>query len=68
MNSRQKTFAQTNLSRQIDKKKDLLIETDRAIVMKDAYPKAQYHFLVVAREDIPNVTAVSCIYNLCIFL
>lgn len=62
MESKQKTFAQSDLRRQIDKKKDLLIETDLAIVMKDAYPKAQYHFLVVAREDIPNVAAVSCIY------
>lgn len=58
MNSN-KLLAQSSLTRQMEKQKKLLIETDRACVMKDFYPKAQYHFLVVAKEDIPNVTAVS---------
>lgn len=58
MNSN-KLLAQSSLTRQMEKQKKLLIETDRACVMKDVYPKAQYHFLVVAKEDIPNVTAVS---------
>lgn len=57
MNSK-KLLAQASLTHQMEKKQNLLIETDQACVMKDAYPKAQYHFLVVAKEDIPNVTAV----------
>lgn len=59
MNESHKLLAQASLTRQMNQQKNLLIETDRACVMKDAYPKAQYHFLVVAKEDIPNVTAVS---------
>lgn len=41
------------------KTEEHLIETDQAVVIKDAYPKAQYHFIVVSKEDIPNVSAVS---------
>lgn len=52
-------MAENRLRCQMGEKRDLLIETDRATVMKDIYPKAQYHFLVVAKEDITNVTAVS---------
>ncbi|KAH8406667.1 hypothetical protein KR222_002338 [Zaprionus bogoriensis] len=52
-------FAKASLVRQVGDQKDLLIETDRAAVMKDTYPKAQYHFLVVSKEAIANVTALT---------
>ncbi|XP_064550976.1 aprataxin-like protein [Drosophila montana] len=48
-----------NLTYQMQQGKGQLIETDLALVMKDAYPKAQYHFLVVPKEDIPNVCALT---------
>ncbi|KAM8704249.1 hypothetical protein ACLKA7_008793 [Drosophila subpalustris] len=43
----------------MDKQENFLIESEQAAVMKDAYPKAQYHFLVVAKENIDNVTALT---------
>ncbi|EDW68113.2 uncharacterized protein Dvir_GJ22722 [Drosophila virilis] len=51
--------ARDNLTYQMQQGKAQLIETDLATVMKDAYPKAQYHFLVVPKEDISNVCALT---------
>ncbi|XP_030374846.1 aprataxin-like protein [Scaptodrosophila lebanonensis] len=39
--------------------KHIIMETDRAAVMKSVKPKAQYHFLVLPKEDIANVTALT---------
>ncbi|XP_032597732.1 aprataxin-like protein [Drosophila grimshawi] len=54
-----KEAAKCSLTRILQKKRECLIETELAAVMKDAYPKAQYHFLVVPKEDISNVTAMT---------
>lgn len=55
--SNRREFAKKVLTQRAKTEKPL-IETDRAVVIKDAYPKAQCHFIVVSKEDIPNVTAV----------
>ncbi|XP_041450910.1 aprataxin-like protein [Drosophila obscura] len=47
------------LKKKISNKEHLLIESDRAVVVKADYPKAQYHFRVVAKEDIADVTKLS---------
>lgn len=54
-----KEAARDSLTCQMQQGKGQLIETDLATVMKDVYPKAQYHFLVVPKEDISNICAVS---------
>ncbi|XP_046865676.1 aprataxin-like protein isoform X1 [Drosophila willistoni] len=48
-----------NLLRQVHEEKNILIKNDHAWVVNDAYPKAQYHFLVVSKEDIENVTKLT---------
>ncbi|XP_034488475.1 aprataxin-like protein [Drosophila innubila] len=55
----ERELARSSLTRELDKKHDFLIETDQAAVIKDSYPKAQYHFLVVAKENIDKVTALT---------
>ncbi|XP_032674511.1 aprataxin isoform X2 [Odontomachus brunneus] len=30
-------------------------EDDKTVIIKDKYPKAQFHFLVLPREDIPSI-------------
>lgn len=37
----------------------LIISNDIAVVIKDRYPKAKYHFLVLPHEDIDNLFEVS---------
>ncbi|EDW14834.2 aprataxin-like protein [Drosophila mojavensis] len=56
--SNRREFAKKVLTQRAKTEKPL-IETDRAVVIKDAYPKAQCHFIVVSKEDIPNVTALT---------
>lgn len=36
-----------------------IISNDIAVVIKDRYPKAKYHFLVLPKEDIDNLFEVS---------
>ncbi|XP_051862736.1 aprataxin-like protein [Drosophila albomicans] len=51
------SVARHALVKRLENNKDtILIESDRAAVMKDRYPKAQYHFLIVCKEDIANVS------------
>ncbi|XP_003736934.2 aprataxin-like protein [Drosophila pseudoobscura] len=47
------------LRKKILDKNHILIESDRAVVVKADYPKAQYHFRVVAKEDIEDVTKLT---------
>lgn len=35
-----------------------IISSKEAIVMEDKFPKAKYHFLVLPRENIPNIFQV----------
>lgn len=37
-----------------------IIESDdKIVIIKDAYPKAKYHFLILPKEDIKNLNAVT---------
>lgn len=35
-----------------------VMEDDKVVVIKDKYPKARYHFLVIPKEDIPQIRNV----------
>lgn len=37
-----------------------LIRSNLAVVIKDKFPKAKHHFLVLPLEDIPSIFKVSC--------
>lgn len=38
---------------------DLIVESDdKMVVIKDKYPKAKYHFLVMPKESIPNLKSL----------
>lgn len=37
----------------------IVISNDIAVVIKDKYPKAKYHFLILPRENIPSIYHVS---------
>ncbi|XP_034664145.1 aprataxin-like protein [Drosophila subobscura] len=47
------------LKKKINDKEHILIESDQAVVVKADYPKAQYHFRVVAKADIADVTKLT---------
>ncbi|XP_034132551.1 aprataxin-like protein [Drosophila guanche] len=47
------------LKKKINDKKHILIQSDQAVVVKADYPKAQYHFRVVAKADIADVTKLT---------
>lgn len=38
-----------------------MISTDKAVVIKDMYPKSKYHYLVLPWEDISNIYHVSIV-------
>lgn len=53
-----KAYFRDELSRKLKDKKNFIIESDRAVVIKADFPKSQYHFRVVAKEELRDVTQV----------
>ncbi|KRF83680.1 uncharacterized protein Dvir_GJ22723, isoform B [Drosophila virilis] len=52
-------FQRGELTRKMEAGKDVVIQTDRAAVLRNVdCPKAEYHFVIFPREDIKNVTAL----------
>lgn len=51
-------YIRDELQRKLNDKRNFLIESDRAVVMKADYPKSQYHFRVVAKEEFRDITQV----------
>ncbi|XP_064549832.1 aprataxin-like protein isoform X2 [Drosophila montana] len=52
-------FQRGELTRKMEAGKDVVIQTDRAAVLRNVdCPKAEYHFVVLPKEDIANVTAL----------
>ncbi|KAH8374846.1 hypothetical protein KR200_007415 [Drosophila serrata] len=54
-----KAFFRDELKRKLKDKRNFLIETDRAVVIKADFPKSQYHFRVVAKEEIRDITQLT---------
>lgn len=42
-----------------------LMETENAVIIRDRFPKAMYHFLVLPKADVPSIFVVSIIFELC---
>lgn len=38
----------------------LVISSDSVVIIKDKYPKAQHHFLILPRENIHSIYKVNC--------
>ncbi|KAH8256343.1 hypothetical protein KR032_001627, partial [Drosophila birchii] len=51
-------YFRNELKRKLKDKRNFLIETDQAVVIKNDFPKSQYHFRVVAKEEIRDITEV----------
>lgn len=53
-------YERGRLTRLMESGEEVVLETDMAAVLRNtANPKAEYHFLVLPKADIINVTAVS---------
>lgn len=53
-------YERGRLTRKMEAGEDVVLETEMAAVMcNTANPKAEYHYLVLPKVDIINVTAVS---------
>lgn len=53
-------YERGRLTRLMEAGEDVVLQTDMAAVLRNsANPKAEYHFLVLPKVDIINVTAVS---------
>lgn len=53
-------FERNVLTRKLESGEDVVIQTDRAAVLRNVtYPKAKYHFIVLPKEQIENVTALT---------
>ncbi|XP_034485954.1 aprataxin-like protein [Drosophila innubila] len=53
-------FQRGLLTRKMEAGEDVVIQTDKAAVLRNVIlPKAQYHFVVLPKEDIANVTALT---------
>ncbi|XP_017060822.1 aprataxin-like protein [Drosophila ficusphila] len=59
MEKDEKAFFRDELKRKLNDKRNFLIETDRAVVIKADFPKSQYHFRVVAKEELGDVTKIT---------
>lgn len=52
-------FKRGELTRKLNAGEDVVIQSDRAAVLRNVTcPKAQYHFVVLPKEEIANVLAV----------
>lgn len=52
-------YKRSELTRRLNAGENVIIQSDRAAVLQNvANPKAQYHFVVLPKEDIENVIAV----------
>lgn len=59
-------FERGVLTRKMEAGEDVVIQTDKAAVLRNVtFPKAKYHFVILPKEDIANVTAVSTFVLLC---
>lgn len=58
MEKDEKAYFRDELQRKLKDKRNFLIETDRAVVIKADFPKSQYHFRVVAKEELRDITQV----------
>ncbi|KAH8326599.1 hypothetical protein KR067_010706 [Drosophila pandora] len=54
-----KAYIRDELSRKLKDKRNFIIESDRAVVIKADFPKSQYHFRVVAKEELRDVTQLN---------
>ncbi len=45
-----------------------VISSDTAVVIKDKFPKAKHHYLVLPYEDIPSLFEVSTLHRFVSFL
>lgn len=53
-------YERDRLTRLMESGEEVVLQTDMAAVLRNtANPKAEYHFLVLPKVDIINVTAVS---------
>ncbi|KAI8045962.1 hypothetical protein M5D96_002153 [Drosophila gunungcola] len=52
-------YFRDELKRKLKDKRNFLIESDRAVVIKADYPKSQYHFRVVAKEELRDITQLN---------
>lgn len=52
-------YIRDELQRKLNDKRNFLIESDRAVVIKADYPKSQYHFRVVAKEEFRDITQLT---------
>ncbi|EDW49470.1 GM26841 [Drosophila sechellia] len=52
-------YFRDELKRKLNDKRNFLIESDRAVVIKADYPKSQYHFRVVAKEEFRDITQLT---------
>nr|XP_017036059.1 aprataxin-like protein isoform X1 [Drosophila kikkawai] len=55
----EKAYFRDELKRKLKDKRNFLIETDRAVVIKADFPKSQYHFRVVAKEELRDITQLT---------
>lgn len=49
------------LKQTLQNQDNIIFETDHVSVIKDKYPKAQYHFLVIAKGDVSSIKSLK--YN-----
>lgn len=62
-------YERGRLTRKMEAGEDVVLQSEMAAVIQNtANPKAEYHFIVLPKVDIVNVTAVSRCTNLCLIL
>ncbi|KRK02844.1 uncharacterized protein Dyak_GE28076 [Drosophila yakuba] len=52
-------YFRDELKRKLSDKRNFLIESDRAVVIKADFPKSQYHFRVVAKDEFRDITKLT---------
>uniref|UniRef100_B3P0B5 GG23295 n=2 Tax=Drosophila erecta TaxID=7220 RepID=B3P0B5_DROER len=52
-------YIRDELKRKLSDSRNFLIESDRAVVIKADFPKSQYHFRVVAKDELRDITQLT---------
>lgn len=55
-----------NLIRELNDPSKWIHWSKDAVVVRDRYPKAMYHFLVMPKADIPSIFDVSVVRSFCL--
>ncbi|KAH8344441.1 hypothetical protein KR084_011821 [Drosophila pseudotakahashii] len=56
---KKEAYYRDGLKRKLNDKRNFLIESDLAVVIKADFPKSQYHFRVVAKEELGEITKLT---------